>query len=220
LTGSTLSEEQKNAILCWLETVGVGIFSADTKNKEIHVNRWSETDFSSVNFIEELNNGQYDNGIAIRTGRTISGKYYLIAIDFDGDDAVRAWFGDWEQVLQVAKRTRIEWHGDKGRLHMFLLASRPIRNKRIHIKDSLLEIKCERQALFVSPSIHKDGNPYSALDTGVIAILNENQLLQLESKIDSLSGNEGYMSEENRQTYIKWLEDPENYQTWSGTRQT
>ena len=49
---------------------------------------------------------------------------------------------------------------------MFLLVDRPIRNKRLHIKNSLLEVKCERQALFVSPSIHKDGNPYSTLDTG------------------------------------------------------
>ena len=94
---------------------------------------------------------------------------------------------------------------------MFLLTSRSIRNKRIHIKNSLLEVKCERQALFVSPSIHKDGNPYSVLDTGEIAIINGNQLLQLESKIDSLSINEGYMSDENKQTYIRWLEDPENY---------
>ncbi len=31
---------------------------------------------------------RYDNGIAIRTGKTISGKHYLIAIDFDGIDAV------------------------------------------------------------------------------------------------------------------------------------
>ena len=183
---SRLSEEQKRAILYWPEIADVGIFAADTKNKEIHRKGWSEIDFSSVDFNGELNSGQYDNGIAIRTGRTISGKHYLIAIDFDGGDAVLAWFGDWEQVLQVAKRTRIEWHGDKGRLHMFLLANRPIKNKRIHVKDSLLEVKCERQALFVSPSIHKEGNPYTVLDTSEIAIINENQLLQLESKIDSL----------------------------------
>jgi hypothetical protein len=209
LTNSRLSKEQKKAISYWFETADVGIFPADTKAKAIHQNGWSQTDFSSVDFNVELDNGQYDNGIAIRTGRTISGKYYLIAFDFDGDDAVRAWFGDWEQVLQVAKRTRIEWHGDRGRLHMFLLANRPIRNKRTHVKDSLLEVKCDRQALFVSPSINKDGNPYTILATDEIAIINENQLLQLESKIDSLC--HGYMSDENKQKYIRWLENPENY---------
>jgi Bifunctional DNA primase/polymerase, N-terminal len=197
LIGSRLSEEQKKATSYWFETADVGIFPADTKNKAIHQNGWSQTDFSSVDFNVELDNGLYDNGIAIRTGKTISGKYYLIAIDFDGVDTVLAWYGDWEQVLQAAKRTRIEWHGDKWRLHMFVLANRPIKNKRIHIKDSLLEVKCERQALFVSPSIHKDGNPYTPLDTAEIVILNENQFLQIESKIDSLC--DGYMSDEDKQ---------------------
>jgi Bifunctional DNA primase/polymerase, N-terminal len=211
LTNSRLSEEQKRAISYWFESADVGIFPADTKNKEIHLSGWSEKDFSSVDFKAELDSGKYDNGIAIRSGRTISGKYYLIAIDFDGPDVVLAWFHSWELVLEIAKRTRLEWHGDKWRLHMFLLADKPIRNKRIRIKESLLEVKCDRQALFVSPSIHKDGNPYSVMDTVEIAILNENQLLQLESKVDSLSDNEGYMSDENKQIYIKWLQDPENY---------
>jgi hypothetical protein len=184
-------------------TAGIPIFPADTKNKEIHLNGWSEKDFSKIDFTAECDSGKYDNGLAIRTGKTISGKHNLIAIDFDGINAVLAWFGSWEQVLEVAKRTRIEWHGDKWRLHMFLLASRPIKNKRIRIKGTLLEVKCERQALFVSPSIHKDGNPYSAMDTGEIAILNENQLLQLESKIDSLSGNEGYISDDNKHEKLR-----------------
>jgi Bifunctional DNA primase/polymerase, N-terminal len=208
---SRLSKEQQSAVLYWPETAHIGIFAADTKNKEIHVNGWSEIDFSGTDFNAELDKGRYDNGIAVRTGRTISGEHYLVVIDFDGIDSVLAWFGDWEQVLQVAKRTRIEWHGDKWRLHMFMLANRTVRNKRIHIKNSLLEVKCERQALFVSPSIHKEGNPYTPMDTTKIVIIKENQLLRLESKIDSLSGSDGYMSDENKQMYIQWLEDPQNF---------
>jgi bifunctional DNA primase/polymerase-like protein len=208
---SFLSEEQKNDVLFWPEIAGIGILPADTKNKKIYLKSWTEIDLSTINYRAELDNGLYDNGIAIRTGKTISGKYFLVAIDFDGIDAVIKWFGSWERVLEIAKQTRIEWHGDKWRLHMFLLANRPVKNKRLQIKDSLLEFKCERQALFVSPSIHKTGNPYSALNTGEIAIINENQLLQLESKIDSLSSSDGYMSDENKQAYIRWLEDPENY---------
>jgi hypothetical protein len=196
-------------MLYWPKVADIGIFAADTKNKEIHLNGWSEDDFSKVDFNAELDSGKYDNGIAIRTGKTLSGKYYLVVIDFDGINAVLAWFGGWEQVIEVAKQTRMEWHGDKWRLHMFLLTHRPIKNKRIHIKDSLLEVKCERQALFVSPSIHKEGNPYAALETAEIVIIDENKLLQLESHIDSLS--DGYMSDENKRAYIKWLEDPENY---------
>ena len=160
---SILSEEQKNDTLFWPETAGVGIIPADTRNKKIYLKGWTEKDLSTVDYRADLDNGLYDNGIAIRTGKTISGKYFLVAIDFDGIDAAIEWFGSWERVLEIAKLTRIEWHGDRGRLHMFLLASKPVKNRRIRIKESLLEAKCENQALFVSPSIHKEGNPYAVL---------------------------------------------------------
>jgi hypothetical protein len=206
---SILSEDQKSSILYWPTIADIGIFPADTKNKKIYFDGWPEIDFRNINFTAELNNGKYDRGIAVRTGKTISGEHYLIAIDFDGNDAVFAWFGNWEEVLEVAKRTRIEWHGDKWRLHMFLLGSKPVKNRRIRIKESLLEVKCEHQALFASPSTHKEGNPYVELETDEIVIIDENKLLQLESKIDSLS--DGYMSDVDKQAYIKLLEDPEYY---------
>ena len=87
---SILSEDQKSRYYTGLNIAGIGIFPADTKNKKIYFNGWPKTDFKNVNFTAELNNGSYDRGIAIRTGRTISGKHYLIAIDFDGNDAVLA----------------------------------------------------------------------------------------------------------------------------------
>ena len=61
--------------------------------------------------------------------------------------------------------------------------------------------------LFASPSIHPDGNPWTTLPCGTneIAILDEKDLLRLEVKIDTLS--RGYMSNDNKQHYIAWLED-------------
>jgi hypothetical protein len=105
---SFLSEEQKNDVLFWPEIAGIGILPADTKNKKIYLKSWTEIDLSTINYRAELDNGLYDNGIAIRTGKTISGKYFLVAIDFDGIDAVIKWFGSWERVLEIAKQTRIE----------------------------------------------------------------------------------------------------------------
>jgi hypothetical protein len=102
-------------------------------------------------------------------------------------------------------RTRVEWHQDKGRIHYIFLSKRLIANRKIQIKGSKLEVRCENQLLFASPSIHPDGNPWSVLGTIVIAVLDEMQLLSLEAKIDSLS--QGYMSDENKQSYITWLED-------------
>ena len=69
-------------------------------------------DFTNYDFKSKLEAGEYDNGIAIRTGRTITGKNgaYSIAIDFDGWDAVREWFGNWERVESLSQKTLIEWH--------------------------------------------------------------------------------------------------------------
>ena len=92
---------------------------------------------------------------------------------------------------------------------MFLLLNKPVANKKIHIKNSLLEIRCENQLVFVSPSMHKEGNRYAALETSEIVILGEKKLLELEAKIETLC--EGYMSGSNKQAYTKWLEDPANY---------
>ena len=37
-------------------------------------------------------------------GRTLAGNLYSFALDFDGEDAVLAWFGSWDRVLDAAKR--------------------------------------------------------------------------------------------------------------------
>lgn len=139
-------------------------------------------------------------------GKTLCGSYYSFALDFDGPDAILEWFGSWEQVLSSSQKTRIEWHQDQSRIHYIFLAKRPIANRKININQSKLEVRCEKQLLFASPSIHPDGNQYTPIGRDKITILDENQLLSLEAKIDSLS--RGYMSNENKQLYIQWLEDP------------
>lgn len=112
---------------------------------------------------------------------------YSFALDFDGWDAVQARFGSWEQVLVAANRTRIEWHGDKAHIHYMFLSKRPIANRKItKIKGAQLEVRCERQLLFCSPFVHKDGIPYAPIGTYKIAILDEKQLLAIEAQIDTL----------------------------------
>ena len=202
-----LTAEQQTAILYWPEIANIPIIPADTRNKKIWLNGWSKVDFTGYDFRSKLVDGNYDNGIAVRLGKTLSSEYYSVALDFDGMDSVLAWFGSWENVIETANRTRIEWHEDKSRLHMFFLTSESITNRKIQIKDSLLEVRCEGQALFVSPSIHLEGKPYSALGTNQISILPN--LYGLKSKINSLCDD--YMSDEDQQAYIKWLEDPANY---------
>jgi hypothetical protein len=124
-------------------------------------------------------------------------------LDFDGWNAVIEWFGSWDIVVEASRRTRIEWHKDEGRIHYFLLANKPIPNRRILIKDTYLEIRCEKHALFVCPSFHKGGNRYEPINNETIAELNDVQLAALRAQIDTLC--EGYISDEDRTKYIEYL---------------
>ena len=184
------------------------VFPADTRRKGLYINGWSEINFASIDYKTNLANGLYDNGIAIRTGRTSKGLY-LIVLDFDGWNAVIEWFGSWDNVVEASRRTRIEWHQDKGRIHYFILASKPIPNRKILIKDTYLEIRCEKQVLFAYPSFHKGGNRYEPIDNKTIAELTDSQLTGLQAHINTLC--EGYMSDEDKRKYLEFLHLAYNY---------
>ncbi|MFY9965199.1 MAG: bifunctional DNA primase/polymerase [Nitrososphaeraceae archaeon] len=201
-----LTPEQQAAILRWPEEMDIPIFPANTKVKEIHYNGWQNEDFSKTDFRVKLANGEYDNGIAIRMGRTLSGNHYAIAFDFDGWDAVVEWFGDWNNVVSLSKKTIVEWHQDQGKIHVIFLSKTPFSNRKIHIKNAFLEIRCERNALFASPSIHKGGKPYSPLGTNQLALINDDRALALKSKIETVCQN--YMSDEDKEAYDRWLDLP------------
>jgi hypothetical protein len=203
---TTLTPEQQKAVLDWPRVVGIGIFQADTKNKKIYLKDWPTIDLSRIDYEAELASGKYDNGIAGRLGKTLTGEYYAIALDFDGWNAVVAWFGTWERVESFAQKNIVEWHQDRGKIHVILLSPMPIPNRKIHIKDAFLEIRCEGQALFLSPSLNKDGNRYVPLGANYVTILTREEVLKLKSKIDSIS--EGYMSDEDKASYNKWLDMP------------
>src|SRR5689334_21830547 len=116
---TTLSQEDQNNILYWPRIAKLGAIRIDStaKPKPIYdLERWRGVNLNDIDYESKVKSGWFDKGTAIRLGRTLDGKYYCIGIDFDGYDAVIAWSGSWENVLKVADRTRIEWHGDKGRI--------------------------------------------------------------------------------------------------------
>jgi DNA replicative helicase MCM subunit Mcm2 (Cdc46/Mcm family) len=205
-TNTRLSANEQAEVLKWPK-MDIGIFEADTRNKKISLGGWSRMDLSKVDYEKELASGVYDNGIAIRCGKTLSGKHYVIALDFDRWKAVVAWFGSWEKVLVLAEKTPIEWHEDKESIHVILLSDQPVENRKIHIGDGRLEILCEGQALFVSPSIHKEGKSYTRLGScETPRLLEREELLRLRTKIDFLCTD--YMSDADKQAYDRWLDEP------------
>jgi hypothetical protein len=142
---TNLTAEEQSAILYWPRIAHIGIIPADTRTKTVAVNEWPKLDLDNVDYETQLQDGLYDNGIAIRLGKTLvngsggsatENSFYSIALDFDGEDALLAWFGSWEEALKAAKKTRIEWHKNKARVHCLFLANRPIANRKISIKNS------------------------------------------------------------------------------------
>src|SRR5689334_14505503 len=138
-----LTSEQQTAVLYWPTKAKIPIIACYSRTKSVNIKKWSNFDFSQVDFVANLAAARYDNGIALVLGKTLCGSYYSVALDFDGWDAVLEWFGSWEQVLSASQKTRIEWHQDKDRIHYIFLAKRPIANKKIQIKGSKLEVRCE-----------------------------------------------------------------------------
>jgi hypothetical protein len=204
-----LTPEQQSAVLYWPTIAKIPIIPCDdSKTKSFGSHQWKDVDFSALDWESNLASGLYDNGIALKLGKTLPGSPYpySFALDFDGEDAVKEFFGGWANVVSLSEKTRVEWHQDKGLLHIVFFSETNVTKKRIVIKKHRLEIRYV-ELLIASPSVHGSGNPWTVLGTDEIAFLNDVDMLKLEAKIDSLS-QEDYMSDENKQRYIAWLEDP------------
>ena len=65
-----------------------------------------------------------------------------------------------------------------------------------------LEVKANKLLTFVSPSIHKDGNPYIAFDTEQIAYLDDLGQTRIENCIAAVIPT--YQSEDQTNEYIKY----------------
>jgi hypothetical protein len=104
-----LTPEEQNAVLAWPCIHHIPMLECDSRGKNIWTEGWQKLDLHNVDWKAKLEEGCYDNGIAIRLGRCLSnGKQELcsFALDFDDWDAVIAWFGSWENVLAWANNTR------------------------------------------------------------------------------------------------------------------
>lgn len=203
-----LTPEDQEALMRWPEVYRVPIFEADSTNKEIHYDNWQNQDFTKTDFRAKMLRGDYDNGFAARMGRTLDGDKYTVALDFDGPDAVNAFFREWNSVVVLAQDVLIEWHQDRGKLHLVFQAKQPLQKRRIYIgpNKTQLEIRCEKQALFISPSPHKDGGKWSPLGCAIVPLFDNVELLKIKSKINFLCDK--YMSDEDKEKFDTWLDDP------------
>src|SRR5215831_1142982 len=129
----------------------------------------------------DLQVGRYDNGIAVRTGKLNHGPYkgrYLVCIDFDKLKVFLTWCNGDCNLDTLAKWTRVDWHKNPSKIHIFLISKTPLRNIRKEI-----EVYGHRPRLICVYGIHKDGNRIEPYDTEKIAVIDEAKLLHIKNRI-------------------------------------
>lgn len=109
---------------------------------------------------------------------------------------------------QLAKWTRVEWHQNPAKIHVFFLSDKPFRNV---MSGKGLEVYAQKKLVFVSPSVHKDGIPYQPYDTKKIHLL-EGHLgqMKVEAILEAFMNEFGvsYWDDDSVKKYIGYLERP------------
>ena len=158
----------------WINDVGANPLPVDTRKKKISVS-WKEDQDKSIPIeLHEYRkrNGDYNNGLAVMTGKIHKGKNegkYLIGIDCDNLKALEEILtrdGKKITLQELANWTRVEQHKDDlNKAHIFILSTKSFKNKGRDPKfpELAIEIKCDHLTIFTAPSIHQNGYPYEVL---------------------------------------------------------
>ncbi len=189
-------------------SIGTNPIPADTRNKK-PIEEWQKYQTRSMTlkeFDEFIIDGKYAKGIAIITGRLWRVEHegkYLIAIDIDNEKGLRGFLTRNDKVVSIsefASKTLVEQHkDDPNRAHIYFISPIPFPSKGSDSKIGL-EVKADKQLMFVFPSLHENGHNYEPLGTQNIVVLNEKQSIELMRHIDIICTKYG----------IKYLEKESN----------
>ena len=172
----------------WRNDIGVNVIPANTAQKRPLVpwSKWQDKPISDALHKEWKTSGAFDNGIAIILGKVYHNKQkeglYLVGIDCDNTKAIEETCSLNEQSIplsQLAQWTLVEQHmDDSSKAHVLLYSHKPFPKKSSDSNGQLnsklnaneipaIEVKGlgSHGILFVTPSIHKNGQPYQIIGT-------------------------------------------------------
>ena len=92
------------------------------------------------------------------------------------------WCGKDCDLDSLAKWTRVEWHNNPAKLHVFFISKTPLSNK----KEKGIEVYNERPNLICVFGFHKDGNRIEPYNTEKIAVVDDVKLLDIQDRIRSV----------------------------------
>ena len=172
----------------WRNDIGVNVIPANTRKKETYESwkEWQDNPVPEDLHTEWKTSGAFDNGIAIILGKVHHNRQkeglYLIGIDCDNRKAIEEICSRNDQTIslsQLAQWTLVEQHeDDPTKAHVLLYSHKPFPKKSSdnngHLNSKLnanevpaIEVKGlgSHGILFVTPSVHKNGQPYQIIGT-------------------------------------------------------
>jgi hypothetical protein len=169
----------------WRYNIGVNLIPANTRKKETYESwkEWQDKPIPQELHDEWKTSGAFDRGMAVILGKTWHnsefGKrgLYLIGIDLDNRKAIEEVTN--KSLEKLAKDVIVEQHNDDlTKAHILLYSHKPFPKKSSdntgHLNPKLaadeipaIEVKGlgSHGILFVTPSIHKNGQPYQIIGT-------------------------------------------------------
>ncbi len=196
----------------WTGETGAHIIEYDSINKETFHLKWQIDDDTKFDYKSNLQAGLYDYGFAVRTGFLHRGKYkgcYLDCIDFDTLEAFLTWCGEDYNLDSLAIWTRVEWHKDRLRIHVFIISKSPLKDLARSDKNKFIEVYGEKPHLVCVCGYHADGNLIEPYNTKEIAVIDNIKKLEIESRIKAVIPS--YLSDDDNgvSKYVEELEKPE-----------
>jgi D5 N terminal like/Bifunctional DNA primase/polymerase, N-terminal len=180
------SEEQRynNGADFWRYNIGANVIPANTRKKETYESwkQWQDKPIPQELHEQWKSSGAFNQGMAIIPGKVwhhIGKKeLYLIAIDLDNQKAIEEVALDG--LEELAKHIIVEQHRDDlTKAHVLLYSHKPFPKKSSDNLTPSLNSKLDANEvpaievkglgthgiLYVTPSIHKNGQPYEIIGT-------------------------------------------------------
>ena len=100
--------------------------------KNRYKEKWGENTSGEPDYNTRLEQGHYDDGVAIICGQLRRGPNkdkWISCFDFDSKEAFDTFCDIFGTTLeQLAKWTLVEWHGSPERIHVFFITDTPFKN--------------------------------------------------------------------------------------------
>ena len=205
----------------WFYTIGANVIPVDSKNKiptkEWKI--WQDKPIPNESFEQWKEEGIYNKGIAIITGKIWRGAYkgkYLICIDIDNKKGIEeflSYFPESKTLEELAEITIVEQHSDnkEDKTHIYYLVEKSLTRKS-GIKGAknnkneipAIEVKSEGShgIMVCTPFIHKEGQPYKIIGANNPAVLDKEQSEHLEDAINKIYNKYEGNSKKNKENRI------------------